>query len=481
MRAMTLCLGGLAAGLTLAFPLVALSDDAPAQPAAKVFAPIVERHLDNGMTVVVEEDHRVPLVSLALRYDVGERACPAGLAGVATLTTMLMLHDSKHVPKDDYARLLARAGSPAFNDWTSNDATVLEVTVPSNRLELPLWLWSDQMGFFTGGDDALLASQRVVLEEQRRTALEGAANSRLDEFASEELLPPGHPYRNAAAESTAAIHKIDRQAVLAFHHTWMTPDHATLSIVGDVEPKDALRAVERYFAPIPRGAASARIDRPPPVTLTGQIQLDVAANRPTALVSIRWPTPRFLTTEDARLDIVARVLAGGRTALLYWKLVDEKKVATQVWARERSRDLTSEFLVTIVGAPGRTAVELLTAFDASMDELQGRELSAGQVDEAIYETLVDRFTSIDAAPSRAEMFANYQAIVGTPGYLSHDLKIHQSVSPQIVRDTMTQWMPRDRRLVILVSPDRNAASGGERRTRRFTPAPQQSAAAGGRP
>lgn len=158
---------------------------------------VVERRLNNGMTVVIEEDHGAPLVALVLRYDAGERRVPPGRSGLAALTTQFMLHASRHVPAGDYERLLELAGSSSFRYQTTTDASVLEVTVPSSRVELPLWLWSDQMGFFTGGDGANLAERKAVFEERRREDTEGPPIGQLDTFVDEELLPRNHIYRNA--------------------------------------------------------------------------------------------------------------------------------------------------------------------------------------------------------------------------------------------------------------------------------------------
>ncbi|HLK40700.1 MAG TPA: hypothetical protein VKU41_28300, partial [Polyangiaceae bacterium] len=169
--------------------------------------PITTRHLENGLTLVVQEDHRLPLVALAIGYDVGERAAPAGLGGVVTLTTRLMQRATRHVPPAEYARLLARAGASSAGERTTPDYTMLDVVLPSNQWALPLWLWSDQMGFFTA-DESQFAVERAKLAEQRRTALEGGPLWHLDAFAIEEIFPQGHPYRNAVAGSPEDVQRL---------------------------------------------------------------------------------------------------------------------------------------------------------------------------------------------------------------------------------------------------------------------------------
>jgi zinc protease len=433
--------------------------------AQSVFAPVQERHLDNGLTVIVQEDHKVPLVSLVLRYEAGPEAA-GGLEATAALTTILMMRATKHTSPGDYTRLLARAGASGVADRTTGANTILEATVPSNRLALPLWLWSDQMAFFdTSLDDTQLEAQRTKLREQRRASLEGSPMARLDRFADEEMYPQGHPYRSTAWLPQEVDH-VDRAALVAFHDAWMTPPHATLALVGDVVPAEAFALVEHYFASIPHPAESttAKAAPPQPVTLRGEQRVNVAANVPRAHVSIRWPTPRLMTPEDARLDVLARLLAGTRTAWLYWKLVDDAKIATGITARERSGALGSQFEIVIDAAKGKSAADLLAAFDSAMDELRTRSTGGRELDGALYETLIDRQMLLERPTTRASEYAKSSALVGVADNLGKDFERYDHLTSNVVRETLTKWLSRDKRVVLLVTPTPNAAAGGERTT-----------------
>jgi zinc protease len=430
--------------------------------------PIEEHHLDNGMTVVIQEDHRVPLVSLALRYD--DAAAPPGSHATATLTTFLMLGATKHVAAGDYYRLLARAGATGTADRTQPSATTLEVTVPSNHVALPLWLWSEQMGYFDGAlDDAQLATQRAKLREQRRVMLEGSPLGRIDALAMEELYPAEHPYHSVDF-TPQDVDRVDRPAVLAFHDAWMTPAHATLAIVGDVVPADVSALVEKYFATLPKGPPAPTPASPPLGVLDGETQVDVAANVPRAQVFLRWRTPRLLSSEDARLDVVARLLGGSRTAWLFWKLVDEKKVAVSVTTHQRSDALGSQFEVHLEGANGKSAKELLAAFDAAMDDIRQREPTKKELAGAIYETVIDRFLALERAPTRAFDFARTRTLAESADPTKHDLGRYGRVDAGHVRDAVVLFLPRDRRVVLLVTPTPGAPAGGQRVGRHVVPA-----------
>ena len=450
--------------ITLRATLAAAALVIAASPASaqSTFAPVAERHLDNGMTILVQEDHKVPLVSLTLRYDAAAGAVPAGLEGTAALTTSVMMRATKHVGPGDYTRLLARAGASGVNDRTGGGSTVLEVTVPANRIALPLWLWSDQMAFFDQGiDDAQLEQLRTKLREQRRASLEGSPMARVDRIADEELYGSGHPYRSLYLVPQDVDH-VDRAAIVAFHDAWITPSHATLAIVGDVPAADAFDLVERYFRAIPRSAAETPAAAPPAATLTAERRVTVAANVPRAHVSIRWPTPKLFTVEDAHLDVLARLLAGTRTAWLYWKLVDDAKIATSVTARERSSALGSQFEVLIDGAKDKPAADLLAAFDSAMDELRSRITTTRELDGALYETLIDRQLSLERPATRAAEYAKAWALTGVADFLGKDFERYDHVTASLVRETLKKYLPKERRVALLVVPTPSALAGGER-------------------
>jgi zinc protease len=341
--------------------------------------------------------------------------------------------------------------------------------VPANRLALPLWLWSDEMAFFDAAlDDAAIASARTRLREQRRSVLDGSPLGRLELIAHEEMLPAEHPHRKALL-LPESVDRVERADIVAFHDRWLTPGHATLVVVGDVVADDAFALVERYFGSIP-GSPAPRAAPPPPVRLKGETRVDVAANVPRASVSVRWPTPRDLTSDDARLDLVARLLAGWRTAWLYWKLVDQQKIATSLRCRERSADVASIFEITADAAPGHTPAEVLAAIDAALDEARTATPTQTQIDHASYELVAGRLAQAESASTRAGDFAKFATLVGTPDYLAHDLERYDRVSDADIRATIARWLPADRRVVLLVTPAADAASGGERRARTFVPA-----------
>jgi len=285
------------------------------------------------------------------------------------------------------------------------------------------------------------------------------------------MFPPGHPYRNAVPSSPEDVRRITRDDVLALHRAWFTPDHATLSIVGDVDSAQALAQVKRYFATLPVSSAGPRPTTAPSFQLPGQIQVDVVARVANARVLVRWPSPRYLSSDDATLDVLAKLLAGTHTGWLYWRLADEQKVAQHVWVHERSRALGSQLEVTIEGAPGRSPREILAAFDAALATLATRKPDGGALRMAVFETLGSELPNLDDIKWRAWRFARYTEMAGTPDYFKQDMQRYD-VAAQSIEGAIAKWMPRDRRVVLLVQPDPNAPPGGQRVRRLVVPAGQ---------
>jgi zinc protease len=432
-------------------------------------APLVARRLDNGLNVILHEDHRVPLVAVVVNYAGGTSAAPPGLSGIASLVNALVLRKTEHVPEGGFKRLLEAAGG-TWQFGAGYDNSIFKVQVPSNRLALALWLLSDQMGFFERAlDDADLEVERDLLSTEIRSRFETQPRSRLEAIADEDMFPEGHRYRHGIVDSAEEIGNITRADVLAFHHAWFSPDHATIAVVGDVTPPDAMAQVERYFATIPPSGAAPRPDKTESFRLAGEMQVDVAANVPVAFVDIRWPTPRNMTTDDAALDVLARLLAGKHTAWLYWRLVDKEKVARRVWVRQESRDFGSEFEVEIEGAPGSSPTQLLDAFDAALVDLSTRRPTTLEESMATYETIVPRISALDDIMTRASLLTRYVQLVGTPDYFKHDLGRYKELSGPL-GDAIPRFLPRDRRIVLLVKPDATAPVAGARVGRRFVPA-----------
>src|SRR6204780_4963743 len=374
-------LATLVRGAPLSFPVAAASALAVvslAQPAPKL-APTkplkvpdltYERYtLPNGLTVLLHEDHRLPLVAVDLWYHVGPVNEVQGRTGFAHLFEHMMFEGSEHVGEKAHFKYLEGAGATDINGTTDYDRTNYFETVPSNQLDLALWLESDRMGFLLETlDRTKLTNQRDVVRNELRQD-EGQPYDVADEAKGHLLFPKGHPYYGNVIGSHADVEAARLSDVRDFFAHYYTPNNASIAIAGDFDRAKVKALVDKYFGPIPRGP---EVEKPvvvtPPIeserraTVTDTVQLP--------RVSIAWLTPEGFKPGDAEADFFMRVLGGGKTSRLYRKLVYEQQIAQTVKCQNTSLTLTSMAQCDVIARPGVKPEDLEAAIDKEIASLR---------------------------------------------------------------------------------------------------------------
>ena len=289
------------------------------------------RRLANGLRVIVAPDHHVPVVAINLWYGVGSRDEIPGKTGFAHLFEHFMFQGSRHVAKAEHNSIVQGAGG-VTNATTWFDRTNYFETLPSNQLELGLWLEADRLATLLDAlDQANLDNQREVVKNEKRQSYDNRPYGTFYEKLMAAVFPAGHPYHHTPIGAEADLDAADLDDVRAFFRTWYVPNGAVLSIVGDVEPEPAFEAAERYFGPIPAGP-----HRPPsePADVAPVIGAEVRQTVPDAvpLVRIHWGfrTPPYGSPEFDALELAVQILAGGRGSRLYRTLVRERRLAQDV-------------------------------------------------------------------------------------------------------------------------------------------------------
>ena len=242
-----------------------------AEASAEIALPTIkfEKYtLPNGLVVILSEDHRLPLVSTNIWYHVGPANEVPGRTGFAHLFEHMMFEGSKHVPGNSHIRFLEAAGASDLNGTTDFDRTNYFETLPSNQLELALWLESDRMGYLPDKlDQASLTNQQDVVRNERRQSIENSPYGIVEEGVYHLLFPKSHPYHADVMGSHADIQAAKLEDVRNFFKLYYAPNNASLAIVGDFDPAQAKQFVEKYFGPLKRGAPVPKIAAvTPPIT-----------------------------------------------------------------------------------------------------------------------------------------------------------------------------------------------------------------------
>ena len=313
--------------------------------ASGVQVPIEYHRLDNGLKVVLSPDHSSPKVVVAVYYGIGFRIEPKDRTGFAHLFEHMMFQRSKHVPEDSHFKLLEAAGASDINGTTDFDRTNYFETVPSNQLELALWLESDRMGYLVDKlDQPSLSNQQDVVRNERRQSVENQPYGLAEEQLVQSLFPPKHPYYGNVIGSHEDIQAAKLVDVRRFFRLYYAPNNASLAIVGDFDPAATKALVTKYFATLKRGPAVPPIKADTP-KIASERRKDVTARVELPRVYMAWITSPILKPGDADADIVAGILGGGRSSRLYKKLVYEKQIAQNVSAQQQSLILGSIFQI----------------------------------------------------------------------------------------------------------------------------------------
>ena len=407
--------------------------------------------LANGLDVILLEDHRLPLVAVNVWYHVGPANERPGLTGFAHLFEHMMFEGSRHVGEEGHFRHLEAAGASEINGTTDFDRTNYFETLPSNRLELALWLESDRMGFLLEKLNAgKLENQRDVVRNERRQSIEAQPYGLVQEELFHQLFPREHPYYASVIGSHADIEAARLEDVRDFFRLYYAPNNASLAVVGDIRPDQVRSLVQKYFGPIPPGAPVPKVavDTPP---ITAERRAVVTDQVELPRVYLAWITDRIYTQEDAECDMVARILGGGKASRLYKELVYERRIAQEVSAQQYSLSLGSIFTIEATAKPGVRAEELEKAIDEVLDSFRRIGPRDAEVERArnVFESAIIRgLESLGGFGGVADRLNQYNHFLGDPGYLARDLERYGQAAGPALLSTAQKRLSRDARVVV---------------------------------
>lgn len=407
--------------------------------------------LKNGLEVILSQDHRLPLTAVNLWYHVGPANELPGRTGFAHLFEHMMFEGSKHVGAKAHFKYLEGAGATGMNGTTDFDRTNYFETVPSNQIELALWLESDRMGYLYDTLDAeKLANQRDVVRNERRQSIENAPYGLVEEAEFHELFPKGHPYYASVMGSHADIEAARLADVRAFHRQFYTPNNATLAVVGDFD-KDKVKAlIEKYFGSIPAGPTVPKIDvKTPPITARKTITVMDQVELPR--IYMGWLSAPLYKTGDAEADIAAHIIGGGKSSRLYKKLVYERQVAQDVSANQQSLMLGSVFTIHATAKPGVKLDDLEKAINeevAALSQSGPTEKEVNGARNTIEMGMISGLESFGGFSGIANKLNQYAFFTGDPGYLPKDLERYNKVTPDAVKQFVSQYLTENSCVVV---------------------------------
>jgi zinc protease len=417
--------------------------------------PHTKYRLKNDLEVILLEDHRLPLVAVNIWYHVGPANERPGLTGFAHLFEHMMFEGSKHVGAKAHFQYLEAAGASSINGTTDFDRTNYFETLPSNQLELALWLESDRMGFLLENlDDKKLENQRDVVRNERRQSIESAPYGLVLEELFHQLFPPDHPYYASVIGSHEDIEAARLADVREFFRLHYSPNNASLAIVGDIDPQKTRDLVEKYFGPIPAGKPVPRASvKTPPITSERRVTVGDQVELPR--IYMAWITEPIFTQADAECDLMGRILGGGKSSRLYKKLVYEKRIAQDVGVQQSSLALGSIFALEATCKPGIDPEQLESAIREEIEIFRKDGPKHEELERArntIEVAIVRGLENLGGFGGVADRLNQYNHFLGDPGYLPKDLERYRKATTESIRNLAQRELRRETGVVVFGVP-----------------------------
>src|SRR6185436_6124310 len=346
----------------------------PAQPsyaeklaAMKLEIPYTKYVLKNGLTLLVNEDHKTPTVYFNIWYHVASKNEPERRTGFAHLFEHIMFNGSQHWD-DDFFKATQKIGATNQNGSTSSDRTNYYQSVPKESLESILWLESDRMGYLLPTlTKAKLDEQRGVVQNEKRQG-DNQPYGLVQYQIAEAIYPKGHPYAYSVIGSMDDLDAASLDDVKDWFRTWYGPSNAVVVLSGDISPEEAKAKVEKYFGEIPSGPPRAR-PKAWVAKRTGAQREEMSDRVAAPRIYKVWNVPEFNHPEGELLDVAAYALAGDKNARLTKRLVYDEQVATSVSAFNGQSEIAGQFRITVSAKPDADLAHIEQVIDEEMGKL----------------------------------------------------------------------------------------------------------------
>jgi zinc protease len=414
--------------------------------------PFTKQTLANGLDVIVHEDRHVPIVAINVWYHVGSKNERPGRTGFAHLFEHLMFEGSEH-HNSGYFAPLQQAGA-ILNGSTNTDRTNYWEVVPTSAVDRALWMESDRMGYLLPAlTPERFSTQRDVVLNERRQNYENRPYGFALMALTAALFPENHPYHWLTIGSADDIRAMQLDEVRDFFRTYYHPANASLTLAGDIGARRALELADRYFGDLPPGPkpepvqAAAALDREVRLVVEDRVELP--------RLYMAWHSPAMFASGDAEMDLLADLLANGKTSRLYRTLVYELRVALDVAAYQNSRELASFFLLVATAVPGRSLTDIAAIIDVELQRVgDGGPLDA-EMERARAQTeahFLYRIQTVGGFGGKSDQLNAYNVFRGDPGFFAADLARYRDAKPEEVGAAARRYLRFDRRVVLSVVP-----------------------------
>lgn len=436
---------------------LAFAQPKPHPPVQKKLAPVKfsDTRLDNGLRVLIAEDHYAPVYAIAVSYAVGSKDELPGHTGFAHLFEHMMFKGSDKVGPGEHFFLIFNYGGN-MNGTTNTDRTVYYEALPKNQLDLGLFLESDRMRSLAITKENL-DNQRQAVKEERRLGLDnqpyGYSGERLNEMTFDNFA-----YHHSVIGSMDDLDAASVEDVKAFFRTYYAPNNAVVAIVGDIDTKDALAKVRKYFGNIPRQAPPKPVDLTEPAMKSERHAAMEDKLARLSQVSVNYKIPPATSDDAPALSALGSILGGGETSRLYQKLVKEKEVCAGINAGSGERLGPGQFRITCTVRPGKTLQEAESLISEEVSRIVAAPVTEQELTRVRTSARRSAVSLRESALSRALTLANEASVYNDPNRINTSTEKLAAVSAADVQRVAKAWLRNDNKVMMETTPAAAAAA-----------------------
>jgi len=418
----------------------------------KTVIPYQKYLLANGLTVILHQANSDPLVQVDVTYHVGSARENIGKSGFAHFFEHMMFQGSDNVGDEQHFKLITEAGG-TLNGSTNRDRTNYYQTIPANQLEKILWLESDRMGFFIDSvTQKKFEVQRETVKNERGQRVDNRPYGRVSEQIASALYPLNHPYSWPVIGFINDLNRVNVNDLKDFFLKWYGPNNATITIGGNIDPSQTLKLVEKYFGSIPAAPAvnppekvAVTLDQDRYISLQDHIELP--------MISMTMPTVYIRHEDEAPLDVLAEILGGGKTSILYKNLVKSQfSVFAGVSHPCAELACTFNFKAFLNPKSGKTLSDLEQIMRASLDEFEQRGVQADDLQKVRAKMQASFIFGLQSVAGKVSQLAANQTFSDNPNYIEQDLNRYNSVTKQDVLRVFNRYIKNKAAVIMSVVP-----------------------------
>lgn len=422
--------------------------------------------LPNGLDVILHEDHSLPVAAVNVWYHVGSKNEEPGRTGFAHLFEHVMFEGSKH-HKGSFFDPLQKVGAN-LNGSTTPDRTNYWENVPSNYLELALWLESDRMGFLLDAlDQKAFDIQRDVVKNERRQSYENRPYGMAYLTLQPTVFPAPHPYNWPTIGSQEDLDAAELDDIKDFFRRFYAPSNASIAIAGDIEPDNTRRLVERYFGDLPPGPPINRIRRMDS-ELKGTASLVLRDRVQLPRLYLVWPTAPAFDDEQPALEVLSAILGDGKSSRLYRSLVYERQIARDVSVYHYGQEIAGEFFIQVTANAGQSLEKIEAIVRDELESIRQSGPTEHEIQRAknrIESQHVRQLERVGGFGGRADQLNYYNTYTGDPSGINTDLDRYLAVTADDVRRAAKTALGENMvRLTVLPEQQLSAADAALDRT-----------------